>query len=75
MIENWLISKRDLQWPSLSSVFNQNVANFKGIQCTFELVLQTFESFSGLPVATHRARIKTFDSCCAQLLSGKHVMH
>jgi hypothetical protein len=34
MIENWLISKRDLQWPSLSSVFTRNVAIFKGIQCT-----------------------------------------
>jgi hypothetical protein len=64
MIENWLISKRNLQWPSLSSVFNQNVANFKGIQCTFELVLETSSCFSGLPVATLGTRIRTLYSCC-----------
>jgi hypothetical protein len=75
MIENLLISKRDLQWSSLSSFFNRNVANFKGIQCTFELVLETFGCFSGLPVATLGTRIKTFDSHCAQLLSAKRVMH
>jgi hypothetical protein len=74
MIENRLISKRDLQWPSLSSVLNQNVASFKGIQCTFDLVLETFGCFSGLPVATLGTR-KSLDSCCAQLLRDKRVMH
>jgi hypothetical protein len=64
MIENWLISKRDLQWPSLSSILNQNVAKFKGIQCTIEMVLETSGCFSGLPVATLGTRIKTFDFCC-----------
>jgi hypothetical protein len=70
MIENCVISKRDLQWPSLSSVFNRNVANFKGNQCTFELVLETSGCFSGLPVATLGTRIKTFDSCCITQTQG-----